>query len=221
VGAVLEGQILSMDGATVNVSFARRQTNLAWQRVSQLADLDVTIEATVLRLSEVGATLEIEGLSAFLPWSHWAMPPDQRSWTLHGTRLPVKFLEADRSRKRLVVSNRRVRLESATALEPGSVIDGTVKELKPYGALVTLPSGVEGLLHVSQISQVFVANVSSILAAGDAVRCVVIKVDADDGSISLSTKMLEGKPGEMLRNASAVFERSSGAAQAEGAAAAS
>jgi small subunit ribosomal protein S1 len=119
------------------------------------------------------------------------------------------------------VSNRRVRLESATALlEPGGVVDGTVKSLRTYGAVVTLESGVEALLHVSQISQVFVQNVSDVLGEGDAVRCVVIKVDADDGSISLSTKMLESKPGEMLRNASAVFERSSSAAQVDGAAAA-
>jgi len=221
IGSVLEGQVLAMDGVKVNVSIARRQTTLAWQRVSQLADLDVTIDATVLRLSDAGAALDVEGLFAFLPWSHWGVAPEDRSWRLHGTRLPVKFLEADRSKRRLVVSNRRVRLESATALlEPGGVVDGTVKSLRTYGAVVTLESGVEALLHVSQISQVFVQNVSDVLGEGDAVRCVVIKVDADDGSISLSTKMLESKPGEMLRNASAVFERSSSAAQVDGAAAA-
>jgi ribosomal protein S1 len=93
IGSVLEGQVLAMDGVKVNVSIARRQTTLAWQRVSQLADLDVTIDATVLRLSDAGAALDVEGLSAVLPWSHWGVAPEDRSWRLHGTRLPVKFLE--------------------------------------------------------------------------------------------------------------------------------
>ena len=93
------------------------------------------------------------------------------------------------------------------------VVDGTVKQIKEYGAVVKLESGLEGLLHVSQISKVFVQNVSAVLAPGDPVRCIVIKVGAEDGSLKLSTKMLEKKPGEMTRNASAVFERSVAAEQ--------
>jgi len=108
----------------------------------------------------------------------------------------------------LALANRRVRIESATAtLEPGSVVEGTVKAVRDYGAVVSLTNGLEGLLHVSQISQVFVKDVEAVFGEGDPVRCVVIKVDADDGSISLSTKMLEKRPGEMARDASAVFER--------------
>jgi len=221
VGTVLEGEIMSIDETDVNVSLTRPQKRVAWQRVGQLADLDVSVEAKVLRLNEAGATLDIEGLPAFMPWSHWAVPPGERSSKLHGTRLDVKFLEVERGRRRLVVSNRRVRLDAATSeLEPGNVVEGTVKKLKSYGAVVALDSGLEGLLHVSQISQVFVQNVSDVFQLADPVRCVVIKVDADDGSISLSTKMLEGKPGEMVGNASAVFARAAAAAAAQDEAAA-
>ena len=112
-----------------------------------------------------------------------------------------------------MVSNRRVKLEAAT-LEPGTVVAGTVKSLKDYGAVISLSDGVEGLLHVSQVSQVFVEKLENCLAVGDDVCCVVIKVAAADGSISLSTKMLEAKPGEMVRNSSAVFERAAAAAAA-------
>ena len=98
-------------------------------------------------------------------------------------------------------------------IEVGSVVEGTVRAVKDYGAVVRLDSGIEGLLHVSQISQVFVRNVSECVSEGAALRCVVIKVDEDDGSISLSTKMLESKPGEMLRNATAVYERACAAAE--------
>ena len=123
--------------------------------------------------------------------------------------------QADRTRRRLVVSNRRVKLEAAVALiEPGALVSGRVKSLKPFGAVVSLEGGLEGLLHVSQVSQVFVKDLGEVVAEGDEVQCVVIKVAADDGSISLSTKMLETKPGEMLRDASAVFERAAAAAAA-------
>ena len=92
-GTVLEGQILSIEEAQVNVSFVRVQKKIAWQRVTQLADLDVTVVATVLRLGDKGATLAIENLPAFLPWSHWTLPPAERNWRLQGMKLPVKFLE--------------------------------------------------------------------------------------------------------------------------------
>lgn len=101
VGAVLEAQILgvpdecdlAVNVSCVNVSFARVQRNLAWQRVTQLSDLDVTIGAKVLRMNENGATLDVEGLPAFLPWSHWSLPEEERTWKLYGKMLPVKFLE--------------------------------------------------------------------------------------------------------------------------------
>ena len=60
-------------------------------------------------------------------------------------------------------------------------------------------SGIDGLLHISQISQAFVNNVSNVFAVGDELRCVVIKLDPDDGSVSLSTKRLEQRAGDMLR----------------------
>ena len=101
VGAVLQGQILGLADACdlsvniscVNVSFARVQRNLAWQRVSQLFDVDATIGAKVLRLSDAGATLDVEGLPAFMPWSHWSVPPEERTPALHGSMVPIKFLE--------------------------------------------------------------------------------------------------------------------------------
>lgn len=217
VGAVLEGEILAVDGSSINVSFARVQRNLAWQRVEQLADLDVTVVAKVLRLTKAGASLAIEALPAFVPWSHWAVPPAERSDALVGSDLAVKFLEVDRSERRLIVSHRRVKIDDAlTKLEPGSVIAGTVGALKDYGAVIKLDGGrLEGLLHVSQISQVFVKNVSACFEVDAPIYVVVLKVSEEDGSIKLSTKMLEGKPGEMLRNSSAVYERAAAAAAAE------
>jgi small subunit ribosomal protein S1 len=210
----MEGQILSVDeNMNVNVSFARVQRDLAWQRVTQLANFDVSVDATILKLGDQGTTLDIEGLPAFMPWSHWSVSDEERDWRLQGTKLRVKFLQVDRAQRRLVVSRRRELLDSMMEeLEPGAIVEGTVKTIKSFGAVVTLGSGLEGLLHVSQISQEFVQDVSKVLAEGDAVRCVLLSVDSEDASVKLSTKMLETKPGEMLQDAAAVYQRAGAAA---------
>ena len=211
-GEVYEGQILGgFSDDAVNVSLARVQRSVAWKRVQQIEEEDVTYNATVLMLSDDGATVAVEQLPAFVPWSHWHLPggtpgqPPAEPDALLGSELPVKFLEVDPQRRTLVASNRRVQLQSMIAeLSPGMVVGGRVTALKGYGALVRLDeSGVDGLLHISQISQGYVRNVSAILAVGDAVRCVVLKVDADDGSVALSTKRLESRPGEMLNRSAA------------------
>lgn len=206
-GDVYEGQIIAVNDADVNVSLAQAQRSVAWKRVRQLADEDIAINGTVLRLTDAGATVAIQRLPVFVPWSHWHLPggtpgqPPKAPVGLIGTDLPVKFLEVDQQENRLVASNRRVQLQQNIAgLAPGQVVSGTVSAVKEYGVVVSLEeSGLDGLLHISQISQAYVRNVSAVFSVGDAVRCVVIKFDAKDGSISLSTKRLEQRPGDMLR----------------------
>ena len=87
------------------------------------------------------------------------------------------------------------------------LIDGTVTSVRDYGAVVHLADGLDGLLHISQISQLYVPDLSKVLKVGERMRCVVIKVDPRDGSLNLSTKMLESKPGEMIKDRTAVLQR--------------
>lgn len=111
-------------------------------------------------------------------------------------------------RLRLVVSHRRVKLEGLQgALEMGQLVEGTVKSIREYGAVVSLASGMEGLLHISQLSRAYVKSMNESLGEGDPIRCVVIKLGEGDGSVGLSTKMLETRPGDMLRNATLVFQQ--------------
>ena len=210
-GMVFEASVMavSADGVA-NVSLARLHRDIAWKRAAQLAEEDVTLQATVLRMSSIGATLDVEQLPAFLPWSHWPLPEAERTEAWFGAPLPVKFLEVDRLRSRLVVSHRRHTLEKAIddlGLQPGAVVEGVVRKVSEVGATVRLAEGVNGLLHVSQLSQVYVRNVSAAVAPGDAISCVIINVDASEGAIGLSTKMLEATPGEMLSDAKGVHER--------------
>mmetsp|Transcript_34027 Transcript_34027/g.84802 ORF Transcript_34027/g.84802 Transcript_34027/m.84802 type:complete len:334 (-) Transcript_34027:461-1462(-) len=208
VGTIFEGQVLSMDDSNITVSLAAVHRNLAWSRAVQVQTCDATYIATVLRVGKAGARLDVEQLPAFLPWSHWHMPKTAQNSSLIGMQLKVKILEIDRSRNRLVVSHRRFQVQDrADQLRPGQLINGTVSSIRPYGAVVNLGDGLDGLLHISQVSRVFIKSVSEVLMRGDSIRCVVIKVEVADGSINLSTKMLEERPGDMLKDKEAVFAR--------------
>ena len=208
VGGVFEGQVLSTEKAEVTVSLAAVHRNLAWRRVVQLQAADATYVGKVLRVGKAGVTLDVEQLPAFVPWSHWHLPENEQRIGLVGSELNVKMLEVDRPRNRLVVSHRRFQLqERLELLRPGQLVDGTVASVRPYGAVVTIADGLDGLLHISQVSNVFVRDIAAVLGVGDKIRCVVIKVDTSDGSVNLSTKMLEERAGDLLKDSEAVFER--------------
>lgn len=86
----------------------------------------------------------------------------------------------------------------------GLLISGIVSNLRPFGAFIDF-DGVSGMLHVREISQKYVSDISNVFAIGDAVTAVVIDVDESRDRISLSTKLLELTPGEMLDNREQVF----------------
>merc|ERR1712048_746227 len=137
------------------------------------------------------------------------------SWQPHGdgtTRggdeATSQFLEVEKD-KRLVVSNRNAVLEKYLGqLEAGKVMDGEVTDVKPYGCFVTMPQlgGMQGLLHISQISAKNVRTVQSVFQVGDKLKAMVLSFDKTANKIALSTKALEKEPGEMLTDPQAVYE---------------
>lgn len=83
--------------------------------------------------------------------------------------LPVKFVEVDEEQSRLVLSNRKAMADSQAQLGIGSVVTGTVQSLKPYGAFIDI-GGINGLLHVSQISHDRVSDIATVLQPGDILK---------------------------------------------------
>lgn len=88
---------------------------------------------------------------------------------LLGKDLPLKFVEVDEEQCRLVLSNRKAMADSQAQLGIGSVVIGTVQSLKPYGAFIDI-GGINGLLHVSQISHDRVADIATVLQPGDTLK---------------------------------------------------
>lgn len=209
-GDAYEALVIGLAGSEVNVSLARAQRVIAWKRVEQHFQEDISYNAQVLSITDAGATVGIEQIPGFVPWSHWHLSEEAwaRRYELIGSRLRVKFLDCDQKRKRLVLSHRRYTLQRRQKdLAPGLIVSGNVSQVLPYGVVVRLQEGLDGLLHVSQVSNSFVQNVTEAFQLGEPLSAVVLKVDLKEGSISLSTKRLEKKPGEMITDRAAVMAR--------------
>lgn len=189
----------------LTLSIRRIEYMRAWERVRQLQQEDATVRSEVFATNRGGALVRIEGLRGFIPGSHISTRKAKEE--LVGEELPLKFLEVDEDRNRLVLSHRRALVErKMNRLEVGEVVLGTVRGIKPYGAFIDI-GGVSGLLHISEISHDHIETPHSVLNVNDQLKVMIIDLDAERGRISLSTKQLEPEPGDMVNNPQVVFEK--------------
>ena len=187
------------------LSIRRIEYQRAWERVRQLQKEDATIYSEVFATNRGGALVRVEGLRGFIPGSHISTRKPKEE--LVADFLPLKFLEVDEERNRLVLSHRRAPVErKMNRLEVGEVVIGTVRGIKPYGAFIDI-GGVSGLLHISEISHEHIETPHSVLNVNDQMKVMIIDLDAERGRISLSTKALEPEPGDMLTDPQKVFEK--------------
>ena len=178
------------------LSIRRIEYQRAWERVRQLQKEDATIYSEVFATNRGGALVRVEGLRGFIPGSHISARKIKED--LEGEYLPLKFLEVDEERNRLVLSHRRALVEKKmNRLEVGEVVVGSVKGIKPYGAFIDI-GGVSGLLHISEISHEHIETPHNVLNVNDQMKVMIIDLDSERGRISLSTKALEPEPGDML-----------------------
>jgi small subunit ribosomal protein S1 len=189
----------------LTLSIRRIEYMRAWERVRQLQTEDATVRSAVFATNRGGALVRIEGLRGFIPGSHISTRKPKEE--LLGEDLPLKFLEVDEERNRLVLSHRRALVErKMNRLEVGEVVIGTVRGIKPYGAFIDI-GGVSGLLHISEISHDHIDTPHTVFNVNDEVKVMIIDLDAERGRISLSTKQLEPEPGDMVKNPDVVYEK--------------
>lgn len=188
----------------LTLSIRRIEYMRAWERVRQLQAEDATVRSSVFATNRGGALVRIEGLRGFIPGSHISTRKPKEE--LLGEELPLKFLEVDEDRNRLVLSHRRALVErKMNRLEVGEVVVGTVRGIKPYGAFIDI-GGVSGLLHISEISHDHIDTPHSVFGVNDELKVMIIDLDADRGRISLSTKQLEPEPGAMVKDPQLVYD---------------
>lgn len=192
------------------LSLQQIQCDLAWERCRQLQTEDVVVKGKVLSANKGGLNVLVECIRGFVPFSQISTKLNVEE--LVNKEIPLKFMEVDEEQDRLVLSNRKAMADSQAQLGIGSVVLGTVQSIKPYGAFIDL-GGINGLLHVSQISHDRVADVGTILQPGDTLKVMILSHDRERGRVSLSTKKLEPTPGDMIRNPTLVYEKADQMAQ--------
>lgn len=165
------------------------------------AEGGVPVQGRVAGLLKGGFEVTVAGLRAFCPLSQMDLHRVDDASSFLGRTLDFLVTEMSEDGRRTVVSRRRLlaaeakRLEAETRsrLVPGAILEGTVASIAPFGAFVDL-GGVQGLLHVSEISHARVDRPEESLGLGERVRVQVLKVDAGTGRVALSRRALEEDP---------------------------
>ena len=182
----------------VILSIRKLEIKEVWAQLEQREANKDILDVTVTGTNKGGVIADVEGLRGFVPRSHLVNPPEELA-ELVGKTMSVAFLEVSEENNKLVLSNRiAARTSIMGQLNPGQLIDGKVGSIKPFGVFVDF-DGARGLLHVKQISKSFVPSIGNIFQIGQDVKAVVLNLDEERGRISLSTKVLEKYPGEILK----------------------
>ncbi len=185
--------------AVISRDKARREE--AWTRLEVVFAEGQPVNGAIVGRVKGGFTVDLGGASAFLPGSQVDIRPVRDVGPLMGKEQPFAILKMDRPRGNIVVSRRAI-LEEARAeqrtelvgqLLEGEVREGVVKNITDYGAFVDL-GGIDGLLHVTDMSWKRVSHPSQVLAVGDTVKVQIVKINPDTQRISLGMKQLQTDP---------------------------
>lgn len=198
--------IIGDQDADGQVTLSRRQLEIKrlWDELIQVQEEGKSVQVRVSGVNKGGITVDLRGMRGFIPRSHLSQREDLNS--LIGETLTANILEADRDRNRLVLSQREAsRAESFSQLEIGQLVEGKIVAIKPFGVFVDF-DGSTGLLHVKQVSQSFIESLPAVFQIGQPIKAIVVNLDEGKGRISLSTRVLENYPGEMLEKMTEVMD---------------
>jgi small subunit ribosomal protein S1 len=178
---------------------ARREA--AWDALEAEFGESTRVEGVIFGRVKGGFTVDLGGAVAFLPGSQVDIRPVRDVGPLMDIPQPFQILKMDRKRGNIVVSRRAIleetRAEARTGLlqnlEEGQVIEGIVKNITDYGAFVDL-GGIDGLLHVTDISYKRVNHPSEVINIGDSLKVQIVRINRDTQRISLGMKQLESDP---------------------------
>lgn len=187
------------DGRLV-LSKKRARFEKAWKRIEAASTAGETVEGTVIEVVKGGLILDL-GVRGFLPASLVDIRRVQDLDEFLGQKLECKVIELNRSRNNVVLSRRavleherrEVRQRILDDLEPGKVVEGVISNIVDFGAFVDL-DGIDGLIHISELSWSHVNHPSEVLNVGEKVDVKVLEIDRDRQRISLGLKQTQADP---------------------------
>ena len=198
--AVSEGEELTLkvkkvDDEEVVLSKRAVTAELAWDDLEAKFESGEIFEAEVKEVVKGGLVVDV-GLRGFIPASLVETYFVEEFEGYKGKPLTLKVVELDREQNRVILSHRAVAEEEEASkkqevlysLEAGQVIDGTVQRLTDFGVFVSIGGGIDGLVHISQLSHEHVEKASDVVTEGQAIKVKVLGVDKENERISLSLK---------------------------------
>lgn len=202
LGEKIETLVLTLEDkeGRLLLSKKRAQYERAWGDIEKVKELDGTVEGLVIEVVKGGLIVDI-GLRGFLPASLVELRRVRDLQPYIGQRITAKILELDRARNNVVLSRRTLleqnqrgaRDEFLTNLKIGEIRKGRVSSVVAFGAFVDL-GGMDGLIHVSELSWKHVENPTEVVAIGDEITVKVLEIDMERERISLSLKATQQDP---------------------------
>lgn len=207
VGDKVEVFIEKQEDALGQLVISRKKARIltAWSKIEEALETDVIVDALIKRRTKGGLIVDIYGIEAFLPGSQIDVKPIRDFDVFVGKRMEVKVVKINHSNDNVVVSHKVLiekdlesqRQQILTNLEKGQVLEGVVKNITNFGVFIDL-GGVDGLLHITDISWGRVNHPNEVLNLDDKIKVVVLDFDDEKKRISLGMKQLEAHPWDSL-----------------------
>lgn len=199
VGDEIEAEVISMDDGHGNILLSKKeaQQDTAWDVLKTYLEEKKELTVKVSEVVNAGVVAYVEGIRGFIPASQLSLQYVEDLAPFQGRQLNVRVITVDPEKQKLVLSAKEILREQekeahdhkVAMIVPGTILNGTVESLQPYGAFVALQDGLSGLVHISQICEKRIKKPSEVLKAGDKVKVKVL--NTNDGRISLSIKAAE------------------------------
>ncbi len=201
-GKEIDVIVLTLEDEDGNLILSKKQADYekAWERIMTIYEDDDVIEAEVTQEVKGGLVVDV-GIRGFVPASHVAIGYVEDLSDYVGEKLPLKIIEVERENNNVVLSARKLlekerkhlKEETFEKLEEGQTVTGKITKLVDFGAFVDL-GGVEGLLHISEMSWGRIEHPSDLFEEGEDIEVKILSIDEENERISLGYKQLQPDP---------------------------
>lgn len=214
IGDTIEAVVTDTDDGKGNVELSLKEAaeGAAWNRLREMLEQETIRSVRVKESVNAGVIAYLEGIRAFIPASQLALTFVENTEEYIGKQLEVRVITVDEQAKKLVLSAKAVLKEKEaehdrqkmSMIVPGSIFEGTVESLMPYGAFVQMDNGLTGLVHISKICMKRIKKPSEVLSVGQKVKVKVLEVK--DGKIRLSIRDVETNTSEIVTDVIEEFD---------------
>ena len=206
IGESVEAVVIETDDGRGNVKLSMKEANeaSAWDTLTKMLEEETVVTVKIKESVNAGVIAYLEGIRAFIPASQLALTFVENTEEYVGNTVEAKVITADAAKGKLVLSAKAVLKEKEAEhdrekmamIVPGSIFEGTVESLMPYGAFVQMDNGLTGLVHISKICMKRIKKPSEVLTVGQKVKVKVLEVK--DGKISLSIRDVETNTSDVV-----------------------